>query len=294
MRLIITGAKGQVGLELCRRARLAGHQLLAWDVDELDITDGAAVEQALSTSKANVVINAAAYTAVDKAEQEPAQALAINRDGPTHLAAACAQLNIPLFHISTDYVFDGAKPTPYTENDPPSPLGVYGESKYAGDVAISKLLSRHLILRVSWVFGIEGQNFVKTILHLARERQELRVVADQYGCPTFAGDIADVLLQLTNRITEMDAHQTWGLYHYCGAPATTWHEFASAIIAQARNYESLAVRTVTAIATADYPTLARRPANSVLDCSQIKTCFGVESPPWSTGLKSMVDSLYAG
>ena len=199
MRIIIVGAQGQVGWELTRRAPLLGHEVLAWDVAELDITDAAAVNRALTASGAEVVINAAAYTAVDRAEQEPESAFAVNRDGPAHLAAACHRLHIPLLHISTDYVYDGAKIDPYVEDDPTTPLGVYGASKLAGDEAVRQVLPRHLILRVSWVFGIHGQNFVKTILRLAREREELRVVADQSGCPTYAGDIADTLLELAGR-----------------------------------------------------------------------------------------------
>jgi dTDP-4-dehydrorhamnose reductase len=292
VRLVITGAKGQVGWELCRRGTLAGHQVVAWDVAELDITDAAAVDRALAASNADAVINAAAYTAVDKAEQESAQAFAINRDGPAHLATACARLQIPLFHISTDYVFDGAKPGTYTEDDRPAPLGVYGHSKWAGDVAICELLPRHLILRVSWVFGVEGQNFVKTMLRLAREREELRVVADQHGCPTFAGDIADMLLQLANQISRIDLEKAWGIYHYCGTPATTWYGFTNALVEQARVYEPLAVRTVTAITTADYPTPARRPTHSVLDCSKIRARFGIDLPSWHTGLKTMMDTLH--
>jgi dTDP-4-dehydrorhamnose reductase len=237
----------------------------------------------------DVAINAAAYTAVDRAEQEPALAFAVNRDGPAHLAAACARSNIPLLHISTDYVYDGAKIDPYVEDDPTTPLGVYGASKLAGDEAVRRLLPRHLILRVSWVFGIHGHNFVKTILRLARERQELRVVADQYGGPTFAGDIADTLLDLAGRIAEIDARDAWGVYHYCGEPVTTWHGFASAIIELARARESLPVKTVTAITTTDYPTPAARPVNSVLDCAKLAARFGIRPRPWRAGLEALLD-----
>jgi dTDP-4-dehydrorhamnose reductase len=290
MRIIVIGAQGQVGWELTRRAPEFGHAVLAWDQAELDITDAAAVDQALNASGANAVINAAAYTVVDKAEQEPERAFAVNRDGPAHLAAACARLNIPLLHISTDYVYDGAKASPYFEDDPTAPMGVYGASKLAGDDAVRRLLPRHLILRVSWVFGIHGHNFVKTILRLAREREELRVVADQHGCPTFAGDIADALLKLVGRIAEIDASDAWGTYHYCGQPATTWHGFASAIVDMAREQEPLPVKTVTAITTADYPTPAARPANSVLDCSRLARNFGIQPRSWQEGLKQILSS----
>jgi len=292
VRLAIIGAKGQVGWELARRAPMFGHEVLAWDVDELDITDAAAVDRALTTGGADAVINAAAYTAVDKAEQEPELAFAVNRDGPAHLAAACARSGIPLLHISTDYVFDGTKADPYTEDDPAAPLGVYGQSKWEGDEAVRRSLSRHLILRVSWVFGVEGQNFVKTILRLAREREELRVVADQRGCPTYAGDIADVLLELAGRISQIDADNAWGVYHYCGEPPTTWHGFASAIVERAKSDEKLKVRTVTAIATADYPTPAARPANSVLDCARLIDRFGIHPASWREGLATMLFALH--
>ena len=292
MRLAIIGAKGQVGWELARRAPMFGHEVLAWDVDELDITDAAAVDRALTTGGADAVINAAAYTAVDKAEQEPELAFAVNRDGPAHLAAACARSGIPLLHISTDYVFDGTKADPYTEDDPAAPLGVYGQSKWEGDEAVRRSLSRHLILRVSWVFGVEGQNFVKTILRLAREREELRVVADQRGCPTYAGDIADVLLELAGRISQIDADNAWGVYHYCGEPPTTWHGFASAIVERAKSDEKLKVRTVTAIATADSPPPAARPANSVLDCARLIDRFGIHPASWREGLATMLFALH--
>ena len=288
MRIIVTGAQGQVGWELNRRATLLGHDVLAWDVAELDITDAAAVDRALDASSADVAINAAAYTAVDKAEQEPELAFAVNREGPAHLAAACARTHIPLLHISTDYVFDGRKTGPYTEDNPVAPLGVYGQSKLEGDEAVRRLLSRHLILRVSWVFGAHGHNFVKTMLRLARDREELRVVADQHGCPTYAGDIADVLLELAGRLAEIDARDNWGTYHYCGAPATTWHGFASAIVEQARIHEPLEVRAVTPIDTIDYPTPAARPANSVLDSTRLTTCFGIHPRPWREGLAAML------
>ena len=289
MRIVITGAKGQVGWELARRAPSLGYEALAWDVDELDITDAGAVHAALEASGAAAVINAAAYTAVDQAEQDSARAFSVNRDGPAHLAAACARLQIPLFHISTDYVYDGGKRDPYVEDDPVTPLGVYGASKLAGDEAVRQVLPRHLILRVSWVFGVHGHNFVKTILRLAREREELRIVVDQHGCPTFAGDIAATLLELVRRIDDIDANAAWGIYHYRGEPATTWHGFASAIVESARAREALAVRVVTPITTADYPLPAARPMNSVLDCAKLAERCGIQPPPWRIGLEAVLD-----
>lgn len=296
MRIIITGAHGQVGWELTQRATAQGHQVLAWDRAELDISDADAVNAALQASQAALVINAAAYTAVDRAEQEEDAAFAVNRDGAANLAAACAKLNLPLLHISTDYVYDGGKIDPYVESDPTTPLGVYGESKLAGDEAVRELWARHLILRVSWVFGIHGHNFVKTMLRLAKEQEELRIVSDQRGCPTYAADIADVLLELAARVAQIDAADAWGTYHYCGSPATTWHGFASAIVEQAqqipkrqrRKDTDLLVQTITAINTAAYPTPAARPINSVLDCAKLQSAFGITPRPWLDGLQAVV------
>lgn len=295
MKILLTGAGGQVGWEIARRARAAGHDLLALDHAGLDITDARAVAETVADSRPEVVINAAAYTAVDRAEQEPDRAFAVNRDGPAHLAAACADLGIALLHISTDYVFDGRKPPPagYTEDDTASPLGVYGQSKWQGEQAIRRLLPAHIILRVSWVFGIHGHNFVKTMLRLGQERDELRIVADQHGCPTYAGDIADVLLTLTGYAVGAHgrAPLPWGTYHYCDTPPTTWHGFAQAIFQTASRLTTYPSPQVIPITTADYPTPAARPANSILDCTRIGECFGIEPRPWQEGLEAMLKQL---
>jgi len=288
--ILLTGAGGQLGWEIARRA--VGRKLLALDHAALDITAARAVQQALKGSGARVVINAAAYTAVDRAEQEPAVAFAVNRDGPAQLAAACARLGIPLVHMSTDYVFAGTQHGAYNEDDPVAPVGEYGRSKWAGEEAVRQTLASHLILRVSWVFGAHGHNFVKTILRRAREREELRVVADQCGCPTYAGAIAEVLLALADRLAA-GQRLPWGTYHYCGAPPTTWHGFAQTIVDLAKPYESLRVRRIVPIATADYPAPAARPANSVLDCTRFKECFGIVPSPWQNGLVAMLNTLYA-
>ena len=202
MNVLLTGANGQVGWELARQAYAHGDQAQALDSAALDITDEVAVKDIVTTSGADVVINAAAYTAVDKAEQEADSAFAVNRDGVAYLARACAASDIPLLHISTDYVFDGQQTEPYQEDDVVAPLGVYGMSKWQGEQAVRQYWSKHIILRVSWVFGSHGHNFVKTMLRLGCERQQLRVVADQQGCPTFAGAIADTLLALAQRVTD--------------------------------------------------------------------------------------------
>lgn len=285
--ILITGAQGQVGRELVARA--AGRRVVGLGREALDITDPASVRQALADFRPALVVNAAAYTAVDRAESEPAMAFAVNADGPENLAAGCARAGIPLLHLSTDYVFDGTKPGPYVEDDPAAPLGVYGESKWQGECAIRERLEAHLILRVAWVFGAHGGNFVKTMLRLGRERPELRVVADQQGGPTPAAAIAETLLALADRALARERFP-WGTYHYCGAPATTWHGFATAIFDDASARGLLPRRpAVEPIATADYPTLARRPANSVLDCSRLAHELGIGQPKWRTGLSDMLD-----
>lgn len=287
MKVLITGANGQVGWELARQAPAAGFETLALDAARLDITDPQAVRETLQCSRVDAVINAAAYTAVDRAEQEPQRAFAVNRDGPAHLAAACAERGIPLLHLSTDYVFDGHRAEPYREDDPINPLGVYGASKWAGEQAVRDRLEQHLILRTSWVFGVHGHNFVKTMLRLAGEREELRVVADQHGCPTFAGDIAAALLDGL-RHPAFSSGSAWGAYHFAGSPPTTWHGFATAIIEQARRLHPLPVRRIMPIASSEYPTPALRPVNSVLDSGRFATVFQRSPAPWQTGLAQVL------
>lgn len=288
MTILITGANGQVGRELAGRA---GVQAVALTREQLDITRGDAVLAELHRIKPQVVINAAAYTAVDKAEKEPDAAAAINREGPAHLALICRELRIPLLHISTDYVFDGKKSTPYLEDDPATPAGVYAVSKWEGEQRIRDTLSEHIILRVSWVFGAHGGNFVKTILRLARERPELRVVADQKGCPTHAGAIAEALLSLAKRVIQGE-RLPWGTYHYTGTPATTWHGFATIIVDQAAELGLIAAKPIIhPITTAEYPLPAPRPANSVLDCTNAVKALGLTQQDWRHGLREVLTTL---
>jgi dTDP-4-dehydrorhamnose reductase len=238
----------------------------------------------------DLVINAAAYTAVDKAESEQDLAFAINRDGPANLASVCDAARIPLLHLSTDYIFDGQKRTAYIETDAPAPLSIYGASKLAGEVAVRERLERHIILRTAWVFSTHGTNFVKTILRLSAERPELRVVDDQFGGPTPAGAIADALLVIAAVLRQ--GATAWGTYHYSGAPVTSWCRFARAIIDTASRQRGRTIPVVP-IATADYPTAARRPANSALDCARIASSFGLVQPEWPCALAAAVDALLA-
>jgi dTDP-4-dehydrorhamnose reductase len=292
MRILLTGANGQVGWELSNRGGQQGFEILALDRSDLDITDSVSVSKEVSRSGVSLVINAAGYTAVDEAESEPELAFAANRDGPAYLASACGKVGIPLVHLSTDFVFDGGKQGSYLVTDPVSPLGVYGKSKAAGEAAVREHLPEHVILRTSWVYGVHGHNFVKTMLRLGREREVVQVVTDQYGCPTYAADLAETILRIAARFLE-GGQVHWGTYHYCGKGVTTWNGFAEAIFALANQYTSLKVKRIEPISTAEYPTPAKRPANSVLDCSLVEKEFGIRSRPWSESLARMIKEMFS-
>jgi len=253
------------------------------------------VEKALSAYKPVLLINAAAYTNVDKAESEPALAFAVNRDGPDNLAGACAKANLPFIHISTDYVFDGQKKSPYIETDQISPLGVYGKSKEQGEKMVRSRTEKHIILRTSWLYGMHGNNFVKTMLRLGREKMAIRVVSDQYGCPTSAADLAEAVLTIADLIISapgINSKINWGTYHYCGQGITTWHEFAEAVFDIAGRHDAMKVEKIEPIKTVDYPTPAKRPFFSALDCSLIEKSFGIKTKPWQESLKVAIDRIF--
>jgi dTDP-4-dehydrorhamnose reductase len=292
MKLLITGSKGQLGWELCRQGERKGFSIIPLDLPEFDITDQAAVANAVSLSDPDLVINGAAYTAVDKAEAEEPLVFAVNRDGPYYLALSCAQKGIPLIHISTDYVFDGLKDRPYLETDHVSPISVYGRSKAEGEAQIRDALKHHIIIRTSWLCGVHGNNFVKTMLKLGRERDEIRVVADQAGCPTFAADLAECILNITSMINNGEKI-SWGTYHYCGGGSTTWFGFASKIFEIAKKYESFKLKDVIPIKTTEYPTAAVRPLNSVMDCSLLTKEFNICRHPWEESLAAMIGRYYS-
>jgi dTDP-4-dehydrorhamnose reductase len=290
MKVLVLGAQGQVGRELRRYPWPAAAKVVLRDRLGLDITRREAVFASVAGERPNIVINAAAYTAVDRAESEPAAAWDANCAGPDHIAAACRESGIPLIHISTDYVFDGTKIGPYRENDPVSPLGVYGASKEAGERAVRTALREHIILRTAWVYSAHGHNFVKTMLRLADTHSVLRVVADQTGSPTGAAEVAGAIARIAGQV--IDGNAAWGTYHFTGAGAVTWHGFAEAIFDIAREWRG-PPPLVEAIATADYPTRARRPANSVLDCSRVAAAFGVELRSWRAALAEVIAELCA-
>ncbi|MBH5328573.1 dTDP-4-dehydrorhamnose reductase [Eikenella sp. S3360] len=290
MKLLITGHQGQVGQSLVQQAAARHFQIAAYDRSQLDIADPAAVWQAVEREQPAVIINAAAYTAVDKAESEPAAAHAANAAGPANLAHAAQRSGAALLHISTDYVFDGRTSRPYRETDTPHPQTVYGQSKLAGEQAVQAACPRHIILRTAWVFGEHCGNFVKTMLRLGHERDSLGIVADQAGAPTYAGHIAAALLHLAERT--QSANCPYGLYHFSGSPHTTWHGFAAEIFRRATEQGILPrAPELHAIATADYPTPARRPADSRLDCGKIHSAFGIPPSDWQSALNNLASYL---
>jgi dTDP-4-dehydrorhamnose reductase len=288
MKLLVCGAQGMLGRDLIARLEDSPHEVIAGSRIEFDITRKRDLHSRIQGSHPDIVINCAAYTTVDKAESEPEKAFAVNRDGAANLAAVCRESRTPLIHVSTDYVFDGKMDRPYREDDPVNPLGVYGRSKLEGEKAVQSMLTEHIIIRTSWLFGVHGSNFVKTMLRFARERDELRVVADQRGCPTWTGHLADALLEISRQTLEHSSNTPWGTYHFCGSGETSWHEFATAIIAEGRLRENLKVARILPITTAEYPTPARRPAISILDCTKIESAFGIKPEPWRTGLATVV------
>jgi dTDP-4-dehydrorhamnose reductase len=286
-RILLTGKNGQLGWEL-QRALLALGEVIALDRNDLDLADSAAIRRTVRDLRPDIIVNPAAYTAVDKAESEPELAMAVNGIAPGILADEAQQRGAVLVHYSTDYVFDGNKVSPYTEDDVPDPQSVYGRTKLAGELAIRASGCRHLILRTSWVYGVHGGNFVKTVLRLAGERDELRIVADQFGAPTWARDLAQATASALASWQEKDWDSgLGGLYHLTAAGRTNWHHYAEEIVRLARQYDAtLAAKplAIRAIATHEYPAPARRPANSVLANDKIRDAFGIALPEWQDSL----------
>ena len=291
MNILVIGNNGQLGWEICRQGKENGFDIIPLDFPEIDITNKIDLNEKTAPYNFDILINCAAYTAVDKAETEHELAYAVNRDGPSFLAEICAGRNVPFIHVSTDYVFSGNKDGCNLETDLVEPIGVYGKSKAEGEDRIRSVLDNHIILRTSWLYGVHGQNFVKTMLKLGREREEIRVVADQYGCPTFAADLAKAILDIVS-LYEKGNGTTWGTYHFCGSGSTTWHGFASKIFEIAKSYDQFKVERVLPIKTIEYPTPAERPKNSVMDCSLFKGCFNINPPFWEDSLDVMLRRFY--
>ncbi len=284
-RILLTGINGQLGWELQRSLQPLG-SVLALDHARFDLADPDRMRAVLAEIKPDIIVNPAAYTAVDKAESESGLAMAINATAPGILAETVRQLGALLVHYSTDYVFDGSKPAPYSETDPPAPINAYGRSKQAGEEAIQASGCRHLIFRTSWIYGLRGHNFLRTMLRLAREREELNVVADQVGAPTWSRMVAETTALALARHTGQQ-----GLYHLTANGETTWHGFAAAIMATAQRL-GLLDRTpvIRRITSADFPTPARRPANSRLCCERLRNDFGLQLNAWEADLQLCLDT----
>ena len=285
-RVLVTGARGQLGEEVLARGDASAVGL---GRSELDIADRAAVERAFEAIGPDLVVNTAAYTAVDRAESEPELAFAINADGPRHLARACAAAGVPLIHVSTDYVFDGAKAEGYVEDDPVAPLQVYGASKEAGERAVREELAEHVILRTAWVYSSHHRNFVLTMRQFAAERDVLRVVGDQRGSPTWAGELAQAIWRIA---PQLGGAGRFGTYHFAGAGSASWAEFAEAVMELCLPAGRPAPPVVP-IASAEFPRPARRPACSVLRCARIGRVFGVAPRPWRDALAEVGCQLRA-
>jgi dTDP-4-dehydrorhamnose reductase len=287
MKVAVTGAAGQLGTDLCRCLRDSGHEAVALTRRDLDLAHSDQVRETISALAPDWVVNCAAYTQVDRAESEAEQAFAVNRDGARALAQAVARTSGRLLQVSTDFVFDGSQSHPYREEDAASPLGVYGHSKWEGEQAVLDCLPGVLIVRTAWVHGAHGQNFVKTILRLASERERLTIVDDQVGSPSWTGDIAVALIRLMEQ-------QAAGIFHYTNEGVASWYDFAWAIIEEARGLGLLVKDCeLVPIPTSAYPTPARRPAYSVLSKEKIRACLGTAIPHWREGLQSMMRELKA-
>jgi dTDP-4-dehydrorhamnose reductase len=290
-RILVIGRIGQVGHELARAAWPANLAPQFVEREQFDLAQPDAVRQAVAAIRPRIVINAAAYTAVDAAESDAAAAFAVNRDGPAALADSCREVGAALIHYSTDYVYDGAKPGPYREDDPIAPLSVYGASKAEGDAAIAQRLDRHVILRTSWVYSAIGHNFVRTMLRLGAERDELRIVDDQRGTPTAAADLARAAIHIAAAIDAGSATE-FGTFHFCGGGApVSWYGFAGEIFRGAAERGLTVPRAVHPITTQEYPTPAARPRNSLLDCAKIARAYGLAATAWPVALSACLDEL---
>lgn len=294
MKILLTGKNGQLGFELQRALAPLG-EMVAVDQAECDLADGQAIRRLLNDIRPEVVVNPAAYTAVDQAESEPEKAFAINAEAPRMIGEAAATLGALVLHFSTDYVFDGTKQGAYGETDPANPQNVYGQSKHAGEVALKQSNPRHLILRTSWVVGAHGSNFAKTILRLAAERESLNVVADQWGAPTSAALLADVTAHLLRQWQQGNREAfPYGIYHVVNSGETSWHEYARFVVATAsRMGQQLKLQPVAirAISSAEYPVTAKRPANSRLDTTRFRQTFGLSLPSWQSAIEHLLQQV---
>jgi dTDP-4-dehydrorhamnose reductase len=291
MTLLVIGKSGQLSQALQQQAARQGRRLIAVGRPSVDVMHVDSLRAAVTAHQPTVVVNTAAYTAVDQAQSESKAAFALNRDGAANLARVCSEMDVPLIHISTDYVFDGRLKRAYREDDGATPLNVYGASKLAGEQKISELAPRHLILRTSWIFSPFGSNFARTMLRAGQQRRDLRVVGDQLGRPTYAVHLADAILQLAAKIEMRTSDAfSWGTYHVAGEGTASWYDLAWQIFDVAQRHGGPRVRLEN-IATKQYPTPALRPMNSTLDCWKLEQTFGLRLPNWRTGVTACVKEL---
>jgi dTDP-4-dehydrorhamnose reductase len=290
-RILVTGGSGQLASAL---VTAGGDRVHRVGRPEFDFDKPETIATSFRDADPWLAVNGAAYTAVDAAESDEAAAQRANRDGPAALARLCAAAGIPLIHISTDYVYDGNKSSPYVESDPVAPRSVYGETKLAGEAAVLASGTRAIILRTAWVYAATGRNFVRTMLALGQTRESLRVVADQHGCPTAAADLASAILTIADGLEANGWRDSYaGVFHAAGSGETTWHGLATAVFEEASRHGAKTPATVSPITTAEYPTPARRPPNSRLDCGRLRDVFGIQLPHWRASLTRTVDEIFA-
>ena len=296
MRILVTGRSGQLARALAEVSLPPGWRMSALGRREMDITVPDEVRKGLDRVMPDIVVNTAAWTDVEKSEAEEERALALNRDGPAYLAEACRQLEIPLIHISTDYVFDGRKGVPYTENDTPRPLNAYGRSKLAGERAVMEIWERSIILRTAWLFGPHGRNFLPRILKLAREREMLSVVDDQRGSPTCAPYLAEGIIAMIRKMAKENGApgKFQGIFHAAGDGEATWHDLAAEVLRVARQADMPLVARLVPVRTEERPVVARRPADSRLDCTRLREVFGLRLPLWRRGVAVSVRRFSRG
>jgi len=292
MNILLTGSTGQIGTELVNLIEASPHKLYAYDKQKLDITDKALTLDVVTKIKPNIIINAAAYTNVDLAEEKKEIAYAVNTDGPRNLATISHANKIFLIHISTDYVFDGLKTEPYFEDDSTGPINVYGKTKLHGEEVIRSVLKEHIILRTSWVFGKRGKNFVKTILKLAKKQDLLKVIDDQYGCPTSATSIAKAILNICENFS-LNKQINYGTYHYSGTPKTSWYKFAKEILAIGYKQKLIGDKVIIQpISSKGFPTKSKKPNYSVLSISKIEQNFNIMPQSWILDLEEMMKNIH--
>ena len=288
MKILVLGSNGQLGRCLKDQLCNTDYSVIFASREQIDISDFEATRREVLEVAPDVVINASAYTAVDTAEENQPTADLINHLAVENMAFICSQLDCWLIHISTDYVFDGNSCKPYTEEDPTNPQGVYGETKLKGELAIQSSGCKHIIIRTAWVFSEYGNNFLRTMLRLGEQRDQLSIVGDQIGCPTYAQDIAEAIVKI---IPQLHSKTSSGLYHYCGDQPCSWYEFARVIFGQANISDIKTPQSVISINTSEYPTPAVRPAYSILDCSRIESRFGVNVSDWKYGVRQVLSKI---